>query len=247
MLLFLLYLATAASEPVADQYKTAVEALYSGQFPEAEKALDDLRIHHPYSRFAALAELRLADVHRDRGQALQAIEAYRGFCKFHPGHAQGHYARLQVAEAYFSMLPHDWGVLPPRAEKDQDAARQAIAAYDAFLNQAPAEVAGSLALARQHRADSTRQLADHEIYVARFYFGRQHYAAAAGRAELVLQNFADLGLDDEALWLAGKSRAEMGEAAMARLHLHRLIERHPKSPRADGARQALAVLEPPSP
>ncbi len=236
------YAGDVAGRTPAGLYEEGVEYLYSGQYPEADKAFEAIRTHHPYCRYAALAELRQADAHRLRTQPLQAIEAYRSFLKYHPGHAQADYARLQVAECYHSMLPSSWGILPPPAEKDQDAARQAIVAYDAFLSHARPAVAGSLPQARRHRRTSIRQLADHELYVARFYFRRQHYAAAAGRAELILQNFSEVGLDAEALWLAGKARAELGEASTARIHLDLLVQKHPGSPRARQAREELGHL-----
>ena len=234
--------AAAPAEAAQALYQQAVELQFAGQLPEADKLLESLRSRHPYSRFAALAELRLADGHRLGGKPQQAIEAYRAFIKFHPQHSQCDYARLQIAESYFETLPKDWGVLPPSAEKDQDAARRARVAYDEFLQHAGPQVAGSIPLATAHRGACSRRLADHELYVAQFYLRRQHYGAAAHRAELVLQHYRALGLDDEALWVAGQARAALGEAAQARLHLDQLLASHPHSPRVKAARTLRAAL-----
>jgi outer membrane protein assembly factor BamD len=226
-------------------YAQGVEALYSGQYPEAQKNFDAIKIQHPYSRFAALAELRLADTHMRRSRYIEAAEAFQSFLKFHPSHPQADYAALQVADAYYAMIPRDWGFLPPSSEKEQTATRSAIAAYERFLGRdaggGPEATDGKKARARL--AECRRRLADHEMYVATFYYQRDQYQAAAARAEVILNLYKNLGLDAEALWIAGSARAKLGEVSLACLHLQRLVEKHPQSPQVLAAKSLLKNLQ----
>ncbi|HET6346223.1 MAG TPA: outer membrane protein assembly factor BamD, partial [Myxococcota bacterium] len=96
--------------------------------------------------------------------------------------------------------------------------------------------------AREHLAACRRKLADHEMYVARFYFARQRWRAAAGRAEGLLQEYHGLGLDAEALWLLARADEASGDRAAAAKALGVLVQDYPGSPEAAPARQMLDGL-----
>ena len=87
-----------------------------------------------------------------------------------------------------------------------------------------------------------RKLADHEIYVARFYFQKERYQAAAARAEGLLRDYAGLGLDAAALWIKARSRYALKENVPARHALQRLTTEFPDSSEADGAAKLLNEL-----
>src|SRR6478672_10002551 len=73
-------------------YAQGVEDMEVGLYPEALKELGEVKTKYPYSRFAALADLRIADTHFRRGKYLESIDAYRNFLKFHPSHDDAAYA-----------------------------------------------------------------------------------------------------------------------------------------------------------
>jgi outer membrane protein assembly factor BamD len=193
-----------------------------GLYQEPLKTFGDVKAQYPYSRFAALAELRIADVHLEHNHHLEAIDAYRNFLRFHPTHTDAPYALSRVGEAYFAQIPRDWWFLPPSAEKEQDNIRQAITAYQDMLARYDA---GELAeVARGHLAACRRKLAEHELYVARFYSRRHRHKAARLRAEALLADFDGLGLDAEALWIAAQACLGTGDTAAAQTHLRRLSD-----------------------
>ena len=68
-----------------DTYEVAMEDLQDGLFPEAISGFTELKTKYPYSKYAALADLRIADTHFERAKYVEAIDAYRAFLKFHPG------------------------------------------------------------------------------------------------------------------------------------------------------------------
>ncbi|MEZ4271487.1 MAG: outer membrane protein assembly factor BamD [Myxococcota bacterium] len=232
----------------------SVEALYQeaqkdqkdGLYPEALNGFADVKNKFPYSKYAALADLGTADTHFERAKYLEAVDAYRNFLKFYPNHPQGAYATLRIAEAYAKQIPEDWWFLPPSAEKDQANTRLAISAYQDMLARYPE---GKLAeRATKGLAAARTKLADHELYVANFYFERKKHKAAALRAEELLNTYPGLGHDAAALWIAGKSRLALGEAAAARVAFERLNKEFPKAPKSAEARKILRTLgSPPAP
>jgi outer membrane protein assembly factor BamD len=120
-----------------ETYAVAMQDLEDGLYPEAITGFSDLKTRYPYSKLAALADLRIADTHFERGKFVEAIDAYRAFLKFHPNHAEAAYAMFRVAEANFEQIPEDWWFLPPSAEKDQASTRLAISAYRDLLARYP--------------------------------------------------------------------------------------------------------------
>ncbi len=234
---------TAAVDPnagAAELYNKAMEDLEDGLYPEALAEFADVKTKFPYSSYAALADLRIADTNYERGKFIEAIDAYRQFLKLHPGHSEAPYAMFRIGEAYYEQLPGEWWFLPPPAEKDQANTRLAIAAYRDMVERFPKS--DHAAAAKEKLQVCRKRLADHELYVADFYFKREKYLAVAGRAEGLLRDYPGLGLDAEALWLAAQARKELGELDRARAHAARLTAQYPDSSQAASARALLDEL-----
>lgn len=222
-------------------YQRGLDEMQAGLYSEPLTTLGDVKTQYPYSRFAALAELRMADTHMRHQHHIEAIDGFRNFLKFHPTHAEAPYALSRIGEAYFAQIPQDWWFLPPSAEKEQDSIRQAIASYEDMLARYDA---GDLAeVVRKHLGDCRRKLADHELYVARFYAKRDKHLAAALRAEGLLAEFDGLGLDAQALWIAAQSRAALGDTTQAQGHLDRLVAQFGQSPEGVQAANRIKSLQ----
>ncbi len=231
---------------VQEYYDVAREDLEDGLYPEAISGFTELKTKYPYSKLAALADLGIADTHFERGKFIEAIDAYRSFLKFHPSHPEASYAMFRIGEAYYEQIPNDWWFLPPSAEKDQASTRMAISAFRDMLARYPkSENADE---ARKRLDESRRKLANHEMYVARFYFTRGRYAAAVSRANGLVRDYPGLGLDAEALMLAARAHRELGDEDKTRTTLQRLKSEQPDSVEAAEAINLLDELgsrEPP--
>lgn len=225
-------------------YDVGMEDLNDGLYPEAISGFTDLKTKYPYSKYAALADLRIADTHFERGKFVEAIDAYRTFLKFHPNHSEAPYAMFRIGEANYEQIPTNWWFLPPGAEKDQGSTKLAITAYRDMLARYPDADAASDA--RKRLDECRRKLADHELYVARFYYDRDRYKAASGRAEFLLKNYSGLGLDSEALLLVARSKRALNDYDGARDAATKLKTEHPESGEASKAEALLDGLPPPA-
>lgn len=223
-------------------YARALEDLEDGLYPEAVIGFSAVKNKFPYSKYAALAELRIADVQFERGRYVEAVDAFRNFLKFYPRHEKSSYAMYKIAAAYREQLPSDFWLLPPAEEKDQASTRLAISAYKDMLTRHPD--APESEQAREELDECRRMLADHEMYVAEFYFKRENWRAAAMRAEGLLADYGGLGLDAQALLISARSRYELAELDVALQAAARLQNEFPESAEAGDAKDLIERIGP---
>ncbi|MEE8410740.1 MAG: outer membrane protein assembly factor BamD, partial [Myxococcota bacterium] len=133
----------------------------------------------------------------------------------------------------------------PSAEKDQASTRMAISAFRDMLARYPK--GKSADKARERLDESRRKLANHEMYVARFYFARERYAAAVSRANGLVRDYPGLGLDAEALMLAARGHRRLGDEDKARTTWQRLKSEQPDSAEAAEAVNLLGEFGPRQP
>jgi outer membrane protein assembly factor BamD len=223
---------------VQGRYQGALRALDRGLYQDAIKDLEAIRTEFPYSQYAALSELRIADAHMRRSQYLEAIDAYRTFLRFHPSHPEAAYALGRVGEAYFAQIPKDYYLMPPAAEKDLSHVKEAIAAYEDLLARYPQ--ASDAPEAQKHLQACQKKLADHEMYVARFYLARKQWGGVVLRCTGLLANYPNLGLDAEALYMAAQAYGQLGQIDQAVASVTRLLADYPNT---QAGRRAQSLLE----
>ena len=109
-------------------YERGMGLMDEGEWLDAVKYFTFVKARFPYSKFAVLADLRIADAAFGAESYLEAIDAYKLFIKFHPTHemVENGYASFRIAEGYYHMLPDDWFLVPPAYEKDQSAVTDAL-------------------------------------------------------------------------------------------------------------------------
>ena len=231
---------TSPKDPAQNSYEHALRELDLGMFSEALAGFNEVKTKYPYSRFAALADLRVADTHFEQAKYIEAVDAYRNFLRFHPNHADADYAMLRIGECYYEKTPSDWWLLPPSEEKDQDATKQSLRSFREMIRMFPKSQ--HLAKAKAKVDLCLKKLADHEFYVARFYFKKHEYRATKMRLDYLLSNFSGLGLDQEALWmLAEIQQEEKNQAGLAHT-LERIIAINPTTKLAEKAKAIQKTL-----
>ena len=154
-----------------------------------------IRREYPYSRFAALAELRVADCKFKQSQWAEAITAYRQFVRFRPSHDQISYARFRVAQAHFEQIPSEWFLSPPTHERDQGPTNDALRQLRRFILDFPEDDRVEEAQDMVRRC--LKLLAEHELYAARFYLRRDAYPAVILRLQTLLSSYQGSGVEPE--------------------------------------------------
>jgi outer membrane protein assembly factor BamD len=223
-------------------YEKGLKELEAKDWVAASKYFAFIKTRFPYSKYAVLAELRIADAEFGAEQYLEAIDSYRLFIKFHPTHemvANG-YASYRIGESYHRQLSGDFWMFPPSFEKDQSATEDAVNELKSFLDKYPDSPYRDKA--REIVSSVGKRLASHEWYVARYYWDRGKPMGTVIRLRRLLERYRGVGYDEEALWLLGRAYVAVAMPDRARGAWSELVSKHPKSSRADEAKSALSGL-----
>lgn len=224
---------------------------------EAEKAFEDeefilaqrfyiyIRRNFPYSKFATLGDVRVADCQYGRERYRVAIDGYQNFVRRHPTHPQVPYALYKSARASYELIPNELFIFPPAYEKDQSEARDCAKALQTYLQRFPDHAyAGE---AKKLMDDVRGRLMAHERYVADFYEGLGRTRGYVGRLERIHDAFPDVGLDPELLVEMIEAYVKLEEREKATRTLTELESKFPQEEDAlERAREALQSLPPPS-
>ncbi len=223
-------------------YEAALLAFRRDDCITATPLFKRVRQEFPYSRFSALAELRVADCKYKEKDFSEAISAYRQFLRGHPSHKQVPYARFRIAESYFKQIPSGWFMTPPSYERDQSATRDALIQLRRYVVDFPKE--DRVPEAQRMIEKCLKVLGDHEMYVARFYLRRGAYKGVISRLKGLLASYSGSGLEPEALLLLGRVYLKTKDPTGAKEAWSELLERFPDTKQAKEARPMLRKLTP---
>lgn len=228
------------SESARRDYERALAAFEDDDCLTATPLLQNVRSQYPYSRYAALAELRLADCELSQQHFTEAIRGYRAFIRQRPAHPEIDTANYSIARAYYQQIPQDFFLSPPPEERDQAATRSALRVVRRFLADYPES---------EHVEDAQRierqvvdLLARHELYVANYYLARDQPTATISRIQVLLDQYDTSRIVPEALLLMGRTYLHMREERNARLAFGELVDRFPESGVAVQARGYLRAM-----
>jgi outer membrane protein assembly factor BamD len=204
-------------------YDRGLEELKKENYVEAAHYFTYVKQKFPFSKYAGLAELALADTEFARNNFQEAIDSYKSFARLHPTHekVEDGYAAFRIAECYVKEMPDDWFILPPAYEKDQSSVRDALREIDSARDKFPNSP--YLKQATAYRHEVLRRLIEHEVYVARFYLERGHPKAAILRIEGALKRYPDSGQEGELMIALGETNLELGNPARAKQVFERVV------------------------
>jgi outer membrane protein assembly factor BamD len=224
-------------------YDAAEAAFTAARWPEAVKYFELVKNKFPYSKYAVLSELRLADSHFAREKWLEAADAYRIFVRFHPRHEQVAYATFRVAVSHARAIENNISWLPfiEAREKDQAAAKDTIRACDEFLTRFPDDQ--NAKEAKRLRSEARGRLAEVDLYAAAFYAERGKWQGALWRYQKVGDDYADTAQAAWALLQAGTiAEVRLDDKVQAKALFEKLVREHPEAPEVAAAKEALTRL-----
>ncbi|QSQ28295.1 outer membrane protein assembly factor BamD [Pyxidicoccus parkwayensis] len=213
------------------------EAMENKDLLKAQKYFEYVRAKFPYQDAAREAELRLADVDFAREAWPEAREQYDSFIKLHPTHPRVDYAAYRAALTHVEDYPSEFFALPPSEEKDQGEIQAALLAMEDFRRQYPkSEYADD---AKAQADEARRRLAEHELYVARFYQKRERWKAVAQRLEGLLRRYPGTKYEETALFDLHNAYVKLNDPKKAEETLRQVLRRLPGTPAAERAQRML--------
>ena len=231
---------TKLGKTAEEDYEAGMDLLKDKAFPEAEKFFRNVKTKYPFSTYAALSDLRIADLKYAQKAWVEAADAYDEFVRLHPTHEEVDYAEFRRALSHYEDAPGDFVLFPHAFEKDQRQVVQAVEAFRQFLEKYPNSKYAPDAKKLLDVANG--RLADHEWYVAEFYYKRRKWAGAAGRYQTIVDKFPGSKHELEALLKLADCYIRLDEKHRARTALQKFIVSHPQDPRRVSAEEQLAKL-----
>ena len=194
-------------------YEEARDDLAAANYERAIKSLERVEGLGAGSLLSQQAQLDLAYAQWRSGERAQSLATVERFIKLNPSSPALDYAMYLRGVINFNDNLGLLGNLAAQdiSERDQRASRDAFVAFKQLVDRFPDSVYAEDA--RQRLQFIVNALASHEVHVARYYFRRGAYVAAAQRAQQAVTEFQQAPAIEEALHILVQSyeRLELKE------------------------------------
>lgn len=191
-------------------YAEAKDEMSSGNWDASIKLLEKLESRYPFGRYAQQAQIEIAYAHYKLNEQAEALVAADRFIKLHPNHPNLDYVYYLKGLINFNEnlgLLGNFSRQDP-SERDPKAARDAFDSFKELVTRFPDS---------KYTPDATERMkylvnaiAANEVHVARYYYRRGAYLAAANRAQSVVAQFQQAPPVEEALFILVKSYDALG-------------------------------------
>ena len=194
----------------AKLYSEATDKLNDADFAKCGKYFEKLEARFPFGPYSQQAQINAAYCYWKAQEQAQALVAIDRFIKLHQGSPSLDYAYYLKGLITFN---DDLGWLgkftgQDLSERDPKAAKEAFESFKIVVERFPNSKYEPDALDRMRYI--VNSLAEADVIVARFYYQRGAYLAAANRAQLVIRDYDRAPAVEEALYILTKSYEKMG-------------------------------------
>jgi outer membrane protein assembly factor BamD len=170
--------------PDAPPEVLAAEGLKNLQKKKYDSAIDTfekVRDRYPYSEQATLAQLKVADAYFFKKKYDEAFQAYREFEKLHPTSKAVPYCIYREGLSCYRQRS--------TIDRDQTYTLKAIDEFKRLKQRFPDSE--YISKADTYLARCRKDLAEHEFYVAEYYYKTKRYPGAMERYQTLLQEYPD--------------------------------------------------------
>ncbi len=206
-------------------YEDARDDMEGGRWDAAIKTLEKVEARYPFGRWAQQAQIDTAYSHYRQGDRALALAATDRFLKLHPDHASLDYVyylrgliNFNEQEGWIARLGGQ-----DLSERDLKAARDAFDAFKEVVTRFPTSRYAADSEARMKYL--VNAMASGEVHVARYYFERGAYVAAANRAQAAVRSYPQAPAIEEALYILMTSQDKLGLADL-RDDTRRIMQRN---------------------
>lgn len=185
--------------------KQGMDYFKDGKYRKSIQTFERLKDWYPFSKFAILAELKIADAYFVLEEFDNAILAYDQFESLHPRNEATPFVIYRIGLSYFNQMD--------TIDRDQTAARNAVDTFERLIMLYPDNPYSEKA--KGHLKICQKNLAGHEFYVGYFYFKTKKYKTALSRFKNVLSDYPDVGYHKKALQYYAYCQSKVAEAESA--------------------------------
>lgn len=180
-------------------YRNAHDSMLEGNYTRAMKLFETLEARYPYGRYAQQAMLESAYAAYRANETPTAISTLDRFIRTYPNHPNVDYAYYLKGLVNFREDQGLFGYVYEfdLSERDPKSMKDAFAAFKELAARFPDSRYAEDANARM--VYLANALSMFEVHVARYYYNRRAYVAAANRAQASLVNYPRTPANEHAL------------------------------------------------
>ncbi|RJR35879.1 MAG: outer membrane protein assembly factor BamD [Deltaproteobacteria bacterium] len=178
-----------------------IKQLKKKKYDDAIETFEKVRDRYPYSDQAMLAQIKVADAYFYKKKYDEALQAYKEFEKLHPTNKGVPYAIYRQGLCYYRQRT--------TIDRDQTYTFKALQEFRRLKQKFPK--CEYIPNVDKYMAKCRNDLAEHEFYVAVFYFKTKHYKAALDRFQVVAQEYPEFPKQGEIKDYIDKCQTIMAE------------------------------------
>ncbi|WP_027722742.1 outer membrane protein assembly factor BamD [Maridesulfovibrio zosterae] len=176
------YFLPKPEDTAQELYEAGVEAMKDKSYSDAADYFGKLKDRYPFSPYTVKAEVSLGDALFLEKRYFDASESYKEFAALHPGNEEIPYVLFQIGLSNFNIFSS--------IDRPQTSVTEALEYFYRVEEAYPdSEYSKS---AKEYIIKCRRHLADHELYIADFFWRSSKFGSAWKRYAYVVKNFKDL-------------------------------------------------------
>ncbi|WP_272699977.1 outer membrane protein assembly factor BamD [Desulfovibrio sp. Fe33] len=176
------YFLPPPEDTAQELYEAGMAAMDEKDYGDAQEYFSKLKDRFPFSPYSLKGELSLGDAYFLDEEYMLALDAYKEFEALHPSNENIPYVLYQIANANVSMFK----TIDRRQENIKEALEYLYRLVETYPESKYADAAKTMIL------KSRRILAEHEIFVADFFWRTEQFGPAWHRYQYVVENFSDI-------------------------------------------------------
>jgi outer membrane protein assembly factor BamD len=232
----LLTACTAAPQPKkakTDEYyfSEAMDFFNSRNCFDAIPAFEEFKEKFPLSPYAVLAELRLGDCHYFKGEYVEAIHYFENFRRLHPSNQHVPYSIFMTGMCHYKQIL--------TSDRDQTFAKEAVEHFQLLFELYSRSPYAGKALCKI--SEAKKRIAEHELFIGRFYLKKKNYKGAIERFSKILKKYPQTMDKDKLLFYLAEATIHSGNKNKGKKILKLLLKRYPESEYAVEAKALLAL------
>ncbi|MBG0789242.1 MAG: outer membrane protein assembly factor BamD [Desulfovibrionaceae bacterium] len=176
------YFLPPPEDTAQELYEAGMDAMGDKEYGDAQEYFTKLKDRFPFSPFSLKGELALGDAYFLDEEYLLALDAYKEFEALHPTNEEIPYVLYQIALSNISMFK----TIDRRQENITEALEYLYRLTETYPQSKYAEAGKDLI------GKGRRILAEHEVFMADFFWRTKKYGPAWHRYRYVVENFSDV-------------------------------------------------------